>query len=42
MPSGLIVRQFLALLIKLGAVVVDVEKVPRHGKKRREAETSSI
>jgi hypothetical protein len=42
MPSGMFVRQCLALVFKLGVVMVDVEKVPWHGKKRREAETSSI
>jgi hypothetical protein len=41
MPSGMFIRQFLAYEIEFGAVVVDVEKVPRHGKASRDAGTSS-
>jgi hypothetical protein len=41
MPSGMFIRQFLAYEIEFVAVVVDVEKVPRHGKASRDAGTSS-
>jgi hypothetical protein len=41
MPCGMFIRQFLAHEIEFGAVVVDVEKVPRHGKESRDAGTSS-
>src|ERR1700733_11731066 len=32
LPSGVLVRQFLALVIEFGLVVIDVKKVPRHWK----------
>jgi hypothetical protein len=38
MPGGMFIRQFLAYEIEFGAVVVDVEKVPRHGKASRALE----
>jgi hypothetical protein len=32
LPGGVLVRQFLALVIEVGMVVIDVKKVPRHWK----------
>jgi hypothetical protein len=36
-PSSVFVGQFLALEIEIGAVVVNVEKVPGHDRKTRNA-----
>ncbi len=30
LPGGMFVRQFLALIIEFDAVMINVEKIPRH------------
>ena len=40
-PGSVFIRQFLTHEIEFGTVVVDMEKVPWHGKESRDAGTSS-